>query len=71
MAYILEMRDESLHSLELANLPRRNLSPSLPQTLDMRDLKAMNDLHHCLEVRMAVAFLQADAEYQLAIGTSD
>ena len=58
--YILEVRDEPLHSLEFANLPRGNFSPSLSQTLDMRNLKTVNDLHHSLEIGMTIAFLQSD-----------
>jgi hypothetical protein len=44
------MRDESLHSFELANFPRRNFRPRLSQTLDVRNLQAMHDLHYGLEV---------------------
>ena len=62
LTYIPEMTAELLHAVELAHLPRRYARPRLAEAFDVRMSETVHDLHHRLQVVLAVAFLSGFTE---------
>lgn len=57
LTYIPEMTAELLHAVQLAHFPRRYARPRLAEAFDVRVGETVHDLHHRLQVVLAVAFL--------------
>lgn len=57
LTHIPEMAAERLHAVEFAHLPRRHAHPRLAEAFDIRVSETVHDLHHGLQVVLAVAFL--------------